>query len=102
MSGFDLDSPEHAPCSEALRRADDDKSVLRGEVARLKKLIEGGQAAHNEERVARDWLAREKNRLEVRVAELEAELSRETKSYQAGGSGLEPEPQPVSPEASPE
>ncbi len=50
---------------------DDEKVMLRGEITRLKKLIENGQAAHNEERVARDWLAREKEKLAIRVAELE-------------------------------
>ena len=44
--------------------------------AELEKRIESGRAAHTEERVARDWLAREKSRLEARVAELEKAIGK--------------------------
>jgi hypothetical protein len=70
----DLDAPEHALCSEALKRSSDKNIELRGEIVRLKMLIESGRAAHNEERVARDWLAREKERLETRVTALESSV----------------------------
>lgn len=43
-------------------------------VVELKQCIESGRAAHNDERVARDFLAREKLALEARVAELEEQL----------------------------
>jgi hypothetical protein len=64
----DYDTAEHALCSEALRRASDETAMLRGEIGRLKKCIESGQAAYNEERVARDWLARRKAALEESLA----------------------------------
>jgi hypothetical protein len=38
---------------------------LRAEISELKKRIENGIVAHNEEKRARDWLALEKSRLEV-------------------------------------
>lgn len=63
MTVTDLDAPEHALCSEALKLASEENSMLRGEIGRLKKCIENGQAAHNEERSARDWLARRKAEL---------------------------------------
>jgi hypothetical protein len=43
------------------------------ECAELRKIIEAGRSAHNEERVARDWLARENERLREEIRKLGGE-----------------------------
>ena len=58
---FGLDDPRAANPTDAVE----------SEIAELKKRISNGRAAHNQECVARDWLAREKTRLESRVQVLE-------------------------------
>lgn len=67
MSRVDLDSPEHEICSDALAARDH-------EIAALKRIIENGRAAHNEDRVARDWLARDRDAWRARAERAEADL----------------------------
>jgi DNA repair exonuclease SbcCD ATPase subunit len=44
------------------------------EIAALKRSIENGRAAHNEDRVARDWLARDRDTWRARAEKAEADL----------------------------
>jgi hypothetical protein len=84
--------PEVKELAKDLAEQASKRASLEAEVFALKVCIENGRAAHNEDRAARDWLARENDRLRKalgRIAEPGSEgvttIAREALAFRSIG-----------------